>query len=153
MIFLRRILLGPARQWLRVLVALFVSVVLPYSSTRCLADAATNCPITDAAQRTSRSVAHQAMRADVHVGHQHHGEQHDSATTPHSEHRTCCDLTGKDRLAHDSTPPSTAPVSIVVATVYDRESWHRVADLDRRADLVASAHAPPRYLRFATLLI
>ena len=153
MSFLRRILLSPARQWLRVLVALFVSVVLPYSSTRCLADAATICPITDAAQRTSRSVAHEAARADVHIGHEHHGEEHDRATTHHSEHRTCCDLTGTDRFAHDSTPPSVAPVSTVVATVYDRELWHGVADLCRSADLVASAHAPPRYLRFATLLI
>lgn len=153
MICWRRIFLSPARQWLRVLVALFVSVVLPYSSTRCLADAATICPTTDAAQRTSRSLAHEATREDVHIGHEHHGEEHDPATTHHSEHRTCCDLTGNSRFAHDSTPPPAAPVSIVVATVSDRQSWHRVADLDRSADLAAFAHAPPRYLRFATLLI
>lgn len=31
MISLRRILLSPARQWLRILVTLFVSIVLPYA--------------------------------------------------------------------------------------------------------------------------
>lgn len=149
MIRMRGALRSPARQWLRIFVALFVSLVLPYSSTRCFATVETNCPVANSGRDVARPVGHEAVGTAAHLGHEHHGGNE----TGQPEHRTCCDLTGKDRFSFDPIPAPAAPVLIVVATISEGRPRHRAADLGKAPSVIASAHAPPRYLRFESLLI
>jgi hypothetical protein len=140
-------------------VALVVVVAwLPYASTRCLeapgphgATESVNCIFGHHGAAEPHSDRHDAAarhphRHDAASAHRQAGSGHD--------HDTCCTRTGKFAVTLTSTPPPPDPSAAVALIARAELMQLPIAPfLDRRRCLVPLAHAPPVYLRNASLLI
>lgn len=129
----------------RAVVLLLALTWLPYVSTRCLADAHGGCGMM-------------AMSHESPAAHPTDSDHSGSATHDHSEHhstpaRTCCELTGKCDVAISATI-STVDAAPVVAIVPAITRAPVRSEPERLGDPIRTlAHAPPLYLRNATLRI
>jgi hypothetical protein len=123
---------------------------LPYIAMRCVDN-----PATHAGCGMLRGAAH-APGSDGH-GPSHEGMAHGGGTHNHGQEparaHTCCDLTGKCDVKITTGAPSLAPP--LLATILPVAVRAIVADPERLSACLTPpvAHAPPTYLRNATLLL
>jgi hypothetical protein len=144
-------LLGRMRRC-RPLVGLLAIAWLPYVSTYCI-----DAPVDGGCR-----LAHPSGNAGSHQGHgPGHHSHHDAPTAHHDgDHDhipagTCCELTGKRACTLNSSTQSTPPPGLTFTLPWGMDT-HPLAVLPTARPLrqtPASAHGPPLYLRFVTLLI
>ena len=122
---------------------------LPYTALRCVED-----PLTHAG--CSVLVLALQMRSSNHDAHQHS----DAATHPehgtrkHGMPRTCCDITGKCDVEMTAGSAPTGPLAPAIATTWPfAEPIAPRAQTPHGCQTTPVAHAPPIFLRNATLLI
>jgi hypothetical protein len=116
---------------------------LPYVSVRCIDNPGkhSGCLILAAPVQTEPSI-------HDHASHEHHGER----TPAHSKGFSCCDLTGKCEVVASASSQHAMPV-VLTTTPLAAELPSPHLSIEARAASIENAHGPPRYLRFATLLI
>lgn len=126
---------------------------LPYISVRCVESSAHGCPIWT----PSHGAAGRSQPEHEHPGHAHDGNAHEGmpsgGESDHLPARTCCELTGKYAFATSVPAPSAAPAAVLVRLCEGAEFPQPPLAVDAHRRVPLTAHAPPRYLRFATLLI
>jgi hypothetical protein len=79
---------------------------------------------------------------------EHHDQHH-----KHAPAHTCCDLTGKRNIELTPDTQLPAPIQLVAVLPAAVDARIRHAELPPYCGVPALAHAPPTYLRNATLLI
>ncbi len=135
----------------RVTPVVLVITWLPYIATCCIENPITHVgcgilPPAHAHAHAAQEHSHEGAAPERHAHHREHNGKHGS---PHP----CCDLAGKCDVNVSSGRPSLAPVQLVSAlpVAVDARIRHVELPPDRKGP--ALAHAPPTYLRNATLLI
>ena len=126
---------------------------LPYIATRCIMvpGAHADCDMLSPSAHAD---------ADHTVPHHHAPDalaqpepQHQSHTPSKQPAHSCCDLTGKCNIKVTPGTPSLDPGHLVATLPVAVDARIRHAELPPDRGAPALAHAPPTYLRNATLLI
>jgi hypothetical protein len=123
---------------------------LPYVSARCVDASVHGCPTWGS--------SNEAGASSHHAGEGHHAHE----TAPPAEHgsnddhtpaRTCCELTGKYAFAPSTSAASAGPPMVLVTIRSATDAVRLLPPLSADARVPRTAHAPPRYLTFHTLLV
>jgi hypothetical protein len=120
---------------------------LPYIATRCIENPLTHhCSVLPAAAHAHAGETHEPSHHGMASA---HDDQHHKTAPAH----TCCDLTGKCNMKLAAATPSFVPIHLVAILPLAVDASVPYAELPPQRDAAALAHAPPTYLRNATLLI
>ena len=122
---------------------------LPYVSARCVDASVHGCPTWGSSHEAGASSHHAEDGRHAHDATPpvEHGSNDD-----HTPARTCCELTGKYAFA-PSISAAAAPPMVLMTVRSGTDALRPFPPLCADGQVPRTAHAPPRYLTFRTLLL